>query len=77
VYQRYIEFNYVGRVLTTRYLRIWHRLARNIRRVSAEDRYRLLLEQMPEAVQRVPLEYLATWLDMRPETLSRMRGRMK
>lgn len=77
IYNRYIEFNYIGRVLTTKYLLIWHELARNIRFLGADEKYRFLLEERPELLQRVPLRDLATWLDMTPETISRRRGNLE
>jgi CRP-like cAMP-binding protein len=73
-YETYPEFNYVGRVLTTKYLRIWHRLARRIRYLRTEERYRLVVAEQPEIFLRVPLNVLATYFDMSPETLSRLRG---
>jgi len=77
LYRTYIEFNVVGRVLTNKYLRIWHRQARNIRMLTAEERYLFLLEKQPELIMKVPIQDLASYLDMTRETLSRMRGRIK
>jgi CRP-like cAMP-binding protein len=76
LYRNYIEFNVVGRVLTNKYLRIWHRQARNIRMLTAEERYLFLLKTQPELINRVPVRDLASYLDMSRETLSRMRGRI-
>jgi CRP-like cAMP-binding protein len=75
VYKHFPEFNFVGRVLTTKYLRIWHRLARRIRFLRSEERYQLVTKEQPEIFLRVPLNVLATYLDMSPETLSRLRAR--
>lgn len=75
LFDHFPEFNYVGRVLTNKYLRIWHRQARNLRKLSAEEKYRFLLERQPEAILRVPAKALASFLDMTPETISRLRGR--
>jgi CRP-like cAMP-binding protein len=76
LYRNYIEFNVVGRVLTNKYLRLWHRQARNIRMLTAEERYLFLLDKQPDLVMRVPVRDLASYLDMSRETLSRMRGRI-
>jgi CRP-like cAMP-binding protein len=76
MYRTFVEFNVVGRVLTNKYLRIWHRQARNIRMLTAEERYQFLLENQPELINRVPVQDLASYLDMSRETLSRMRGRI-
>jgi len=76
LYRTFIEFNVVGRVLTNKYLRIWHRQARNIRMLTAEERYTFLLQTQPELINRVSVRDLASFLDMSRETLSRMRGRI-
>jgi CRP-like cAMP-binding protein len=75
LFNHFPEFNFVGRVLTNKYLRIWHRQARNLRKLGAEEKYRFLLERQPEAILRIPVNVLASFLDMTPETVSRLRGR--
>jgi CRP/FNR family transcriptional regulator, anaerobic regulatory protein len=75
-YQNFLELNYIGRVLTAEYLLIWHSLAQNTRLLDAAERYQLILERQPEMLQRVPLRHLATWLNMTPETLSRIRSKI-
>ena len=77
LYRNFVEFNAVGRVLTHKYFRIWHRQARNIRMLSSEERYRLLMDTQPELINRVPVRDLASYLDMNKDTLSRMRGRIQ
>lgn len=76
LYRTFVEFNVVGRVLTNKYLRIWHRQARNIRMLTAEERYLFLLKTQPELINLVPVRDLASYLDMSRETLSRTRGRI-
>ena len=75
LYRTYVEFNVIGRVLTNKYLRLWHRQARNIRMLTAEERYMFLLKSQPDLIKRVQIQDLASYLDMSRETLSRMRGR--
>ena len=41
---------------------------------SANERYNRLLREQPEIVKRVPLSYIASFLLMTPETLSRVRA---
>jgi CRP-like cAMP-binding protein len=41
---------------------------------TAEQRYEDLLKQYPKITQRVPLKYLASYLGITAETLSRIRG---
>lgn len=38
-----------------------------------EDRYRRVLERSPRLFQEIPLKYIANYLRMSPETLSRIR----
>lgn len=76
LYRNFVEFNVVGRVLTNKYLRIWHRQARNIRMLTAEERYKFLLKTQPDLVNDISVKDLASHLDMSRETLSRMRGRI-
>jgi len=40
---------------------------------SADERYRRLLERNPEYVKSIPLQYIASYLGITKETLSRMR----
>ena len=40
---------------------------------SAQDRYRLLVKHSPQLVLRAPLVHIASYLQMTPETLSRVR----
>ncbi len=47
-----------------------------IKTCSPEERYQLLLARHPDIFQRVPLQYIATYLDIEPPSLSRLRKRM-
>jgi CRP-like cAMP-binding protein len=41
---------------------------------TASERYVQLLEQEPHLLERVPLQYIASWLGISAETLSRVRA---
>ena len=45
-----------------------------VRFESAQDRYKKLCKLMPQVVLRAPLVYIASYLQMTPETLSRVRA---
>ncbi|OJJ16864.1 hypothetical protein BKI52_32625 [marine bacterium AO1-C] len=43
---------------------------------TAEERYKTLLNDSPEYLQRIPLKYLASFLGIAPESLSRIRKKV-
>jgi hypothetical protein len=43
---------------------------------SLEERYNSLLENRPDLVQRVPQHQLASFLGVKPQSLSRLRARI-
>lgn len=44
---------------------------------TAQQRYERLLLEQPELIQKVPLSYIASFLGITQETLSRMRAAVK
>ncbi len=44
--------------------------------LSAEERYLDLLEKQPHILQRIPQQYIASYLNIEPQSLSRMRNRL-
>ncbi len=57
------------------YIRLEERFV-NAQFKTAAERYQQLLEQLPHIIERVPLGYIASYLGISPETLSRVRGRI-
>ncbi len=45
-------------------------------KLSAEERYLSILNNKPYILQRVPLQYVAAYLNIEPQSLSRMRSRL-
>ena len=43
---------------------------------SAEERYLSILKNKPHILQRVPLQHIAAYLNIEPQSLSRMRSRL-
>ncbi|WP_316844949.1 Crp/Fnr family transcriptional regulator [Pedobacter psychrodurus] len=76
LYLNYYIANYVDRKMTQlHYLQACER-ALITRLQSAEKRYVRFMKFYPELVNRVPLKYIASFLCMRLETLSRIRSKL-
>jgi CRP-like cAMP-binding protein len=50
--------------------------ANELATLSAEQRYRALLAKSPEILYHVPLQYIASFLGIKPESLSRIRKKI-
>lgn len=48
-----------------------------VKTLSVQERYASLLENHPQIFQRVPLQYIASYLDIEPQSLSRLRKRLQ
>ena len=52
-----------------------HRL-NEVKSLSPEERYLNLIQKHPQIFQRIPLQYIAAYLDIEPPSLSRLRKRL-
>ncbi|MDB5195965.1 MAG: Crp/Fnr family transcriptional regulator [Flaviaesturariibacter sp.] len=57
------------------YIRLEERFV-NAQFKTASERYTELLQQRPHLIERVPLGFIASFLGISPETLSRIRSRL-
>ncbi len=71
LYWNFPEFNAVGRVLTAKYLIIWHGQTRNLRMLTGKERYAQLVKNQPDLVKRVSKKDLASFLDMSRMSITR------
>jgi CRP-like cAMP-binding protein len=66
-----------GRLLAEyQYLRKYQREL-SFLQYSAQERYLQLLEEHPQIVQQIPVKYIASYLGIEPESLSRIRKKLK
>lgn len=77
IYKDFPEFNFVGRVLTEYYYALSEERTFSLRLQTMEERYKALLNNHPEIFNRAPLKYIASYLGMTPETISRLRAKVK
>lgn len=77
LYKDHDAFNYTARVLTEQYFTLSEQRLYLLRKQKAEERYLFFLENYADFMNRVPLQYIATFLGMNLETLSRIRRKIK
>lgn len=77
LYKRFPLLNLNGRLLTTHYYILSEERLYIIRKQKAFDRYKYLIEKHPEILFRAPIKYIASYLGINTETLSRIRGKKK
>ncbi|MEM6800149.1 MAG: Crp/Fnr family transcriptional regulator, partial [Bacteroidota bacterium] len=76
LYEKHLFWQEVGRMVSEQEYLITEAYQRMLRNMSATDRYLHILKQEPELLQRVPLSHLASYLQIVPETLSRIRNKI-
>jgi CRP-like cAMP-binding protein len=74
VYARFPEFERVGRLLTIEYLIFWSMQLFNLRMRSNSERFELWYKDNEDLLQHVQQKFVASYLDMEPETFSRMKN---
>lgn len=67
----------MGRIASENEYLITEAHNRFIRDLTATERYQHVLDNENELLQRVPLNHLATYLQIAPETLSRIRNKVR
>jgi CRP-like cAMP-binding protein len=76
LYQLRPEFNINVRKLLELYYQDAENRAFIARLAKAEHRYRMFMERHPQQANRVPLKYIASFLGLTHETLSRVRAKL-
>lgn len=65
--------SYIRIIVQNAYVALQQRVE-NALGLTAEEKYERLIEESPEFLNRVPLNLVASYLGVSPETLSRVRG---
>ncbi len=73
LYLQFPEFNFIGRVLTEKYYALSEQRLYSLRMQRAAERYAHLMDHFPEIIQRVPSTFIASYLGITLETLSRIK----
>lgn len=73
IYRINYDFNTIGRKMAEEYCVILEERINSLQTQTAEERYHTLLKNEPSAIQRISLGYIASYLGIKQETLSRIR----
>lgn len=76
LYNQKHSFERVGRIIAESLFKNWHQKAISLMLDSAETRYRKLINNKPTLLQRVPQYLIASYLNITPESLSRIRKKI-
>lgn len=76
LYDKHPFWQIVGRMAAENEFLIIEDYTRFINDLSAQERYQRILKTDSSLLQRVPLVYLASYLQIKPETLSRIRKKL-
>lgn len=74
LFERYPEFNYWGRIVHQELL--IGRVKREVELITltSKERFVSFMERCPAELKTIPQKYIASYLNMTPETFSRMRA---
>lgn len=75
LYNKYHSIERLGRLLSEQAFISSEKHLLSFLNDSPQDRYLWLCKEYPEYIKNIPLQYLASYLGVTPETLSRIRSR--
>lgn len=71
------EMNVIIRKILESFYKSAHERSTLVRMGTAEDKYQYYLSMAPNHVNRIPLEYIADYLDIKPQTLNKILNDQK
>jgi len=76
LYEDYPGSNRFGRVAIEQYFVFREKRELSLLMDNATERYKKLLKENPEYIRHIPLKHLASYLNIKPESLSRIRKKI-
>jgi CRP-like cAMP-binding protein len=76
VYVRIPKFERFFRILFQNAIVIQMRRIRQVMSIPAEERYKVFIKQYPGIFREIPLKYIASYLGISPEFLSKIRNKI-
>ncbi|WNJ17031.1 Crp/Fnr family transcriptional regulator [Pontibacter sp. G13] len=77
LYRQFPIFQQLGRILMEQNYVASMKRIHSLQHASAKDRYLQLLTKYPDLMNRIPHHYIASYLGITPESLSRIRRQLK
>lgn len=74
--EKFPDFEFLARVMMEKELAVYQDIIAAFITLNPEERYRKLMMENPELLQRIPQYYLASFIGVKPESLSRIRKRI-
>lgn len=74
LFDQFHDIERLGRLIVEQYLVQIEEIKVILQTLSARERYEYIITNKPEIIQRIPLKYLASFLGIQLETLSRVRS---
>lgn len=75
LYDKNHRFERIGRMITEKNFLAKDRQVVSFIKDTAEERYKKLLAEHPDFILNIPLQYIASFIGVKPETLSRIRAK--
>ena len=75
-YSNNSNYEKIGRIMAEGLFVNWHQKAKSLMLDNAETRYLKLISKRPDLLQRIPQYLIASYLNVKPETLSRIRKKI-
>jgi CRP-like cAMP-binding protein len=76
IYETVPPFQKIGRLVAEELYILTKERVEDFMLLSAEERYLKLITKHPEVFEKIPLGYIAEYLNIRPQSLSRIRKRI-
>ncbi|WP_034058099.1 Crp/Fnr family transcriptional regulator [Lacinutrix jangbogonensis] len=76
VYQKSFAGNVIGRMSSERLFLIKSKREQSLLNETAEERYLKLFTERPKLIKEIPLKYIASYIGVTPQALSRIRKRI-
>ena len=76
IYKKFPEFNYHTRLITEQYFYKQEQRLYMLRKHNAAAKYNFFLQNYADYLKDIPQKYIASFLNIAPETLSRTRSKL-